>query len=68
MNLIGFDRHFDYPNINIDTFLPRKPRVDRLGNIDRDDVYIDLQFAELELFYQIVKIHKFLNMQEGQGR
>ena len=29
-------------------------------------MYIDLQF-ELELFYQIVKIHEFLNMQEGQG-
>ena len=33
MNLIGFDRHFDYPHINVDTFVPRKPRVDRLGNI-----------------------------------
>ena len=30
-------------------------------------MYIDLKFAELQLFYLIVKIHKFLNMQEGQG-
>ena len=34
-------------------------------HIDRDDVH--LQLAELGLFYQIVKIHEFLNMQEGQG-
>ena len=29
---------------------------------------VHLQFAELELFYQIVKMHEFLNMQEGQRR
>ena len=33
VNLIRFDRHFDYLHINVDTFVPRKPRVDRLGNI-----------------------------------
>ena len=40
----------------------------RKTRIDPDDDDVHLQFAELELLYQIVKIHKFLNMQEGQGR
>ena len=35
-------------------------------HIDQEDVH--LQFAELELFYQIVKMHEFLNRQEGQRR
>ena len=35
-------------------------------HIDREDVH--LQFAALGSFYQIIKMHEFLNMQEGQRR
>ena len=37
-------------------------------NSHRSRRCVHLHFAELELFYQIVKIHEFLSMQEGQGR
>ena len=37
-------------------------------NSHRSRRCVHLQFAELELFYKIVKIHEFLNMQEGQRR
>ena len=37
-------------------------------NLHRSRGCVHLQFADLELFYQIVKMHEFLNMQEGQRR